>query len=299
MRRIALFFLIAGALLVPRTGRAINCSWDIVPTNMNFGNYSPFSPTPVTATSAFQFNCTPPATATLILSRGSSPTYNPRTMRRTVAPVYTMNYNLFMDAANTIIWGDGTSGTQYITFTSQPTNRTFAGTIYGTIPANLDVAPGTYTDTIQATLNWGTGSSQQFFTVTATVAAECTVSTTAVNFGTYDPVSANAATPLDSTGTVNVYCTAGTLATVALDLGTHVSGSTRRMLGTTGDFLTYELYSDAAHTIVWNSVNTNTGTSASKNTAINNGFVAYGRVPAAQDVGIGAYSDTVLVTVNY
>ena len=112
-------------------------------------------------------------------------------------------------------------------------------------------------------------------------------------------VSSNASTPLDSTGTVNVYCTAGTLATVALDLGTHVSGSTRRMLGTTGDFLTYQLYRDAAHTVVWNSVNTNSGTSASKNTPINNGFVAYGRIPAAQDVGIGSYSDTVLVTVNY
>ncbi|HKB79430.1 MAG TPA: spore coat U domain-containing protein [Thermoanaerobaculia bacterium] len=291
--------LLALAALIPGSAYAINCSWDIVPTNMNFGTYTPFSSAPVTATAAFQFTCTPPATATLILSRGVSPTYNPRTMTRTVAPAYTMNYNLFMDAANAIIWGDGTSGTQYLTFTASPGNKIIGGTIYGTIPGNLDVAPGTYTDTIQATLDWGTGSSQQFFTVTATVSAECTVSTSAVSFGLYDPVSANAAAPKDATGTVNVYCTAGTLATVALDLGSHAAGSTRKMLGGTGDLLQYELYRDAARTVVWNAVNTDSGTSASKTTPINGGFMAYGRIFAGQDVRIGGYSDTVLVTVNY
>ena len=98
-------------------------------------------------------------------------------MTRTTAPALTMNYNLFMDAANTIIWGDGTSGTQFLTFPSTPGNKTYAGTIYGTIPAGLDVGPGNYTDTIQATLNWGSGLDQRFFTVNATVLSECTVST--------------------------------------------------------------------------------------------------------------------------
>src|SRR6266567_211493 len=95
---------------------AINCSWDLAPTNINFGTYSAFSPSPVTGTSSFQFTCTPPATATLMLSRGASATYNPRTMARTTPPAANINYNLYMDAANAIIWGDGTSGTQYLTF---------------------------------------------------------------------------------------------------------------------------------------------------------------------------------------
>ncbi len=209
-------------------------------------------------------------------------------------PVHT----LYRDAANSIIWGDGTSGTQYLSFTPVPGSTQLSATIYATIPAGLDVAPGTYTDTIQATLNWGTGSSNRFFTVTATVGSECTVSSSSVNFGAYDPVSANATTPRDSTGTVNVYCTPGTLATVALDLGTHASGSTRRMLAG-ADLLTYEIYRDSTRTVVWNTTNTNSGTSTSKNTPINSGFIAYGRIPAGQDVTIGSYSDTVLVTVNY
>jgi spore coat protein U-like protein len=220
-------------------------------------------------------------------------------MTRTAAPISTVDYNLYRDAANTIIWGDGTSGTQYLSFTSTPGLKTYAGTIYGTIPANLDVAPGTYTDTVQASLSWGTGVDQRFFTTTVVVQSECTVATAPLNFGAYDPVSANASTPKDATATVNVYCTTGTVATVLLDLGTHVSGSTRRLLGTSGDLLQYEAYRDAGHSVVWNTTNTDSGTSTSKLVPINSGFVAYGRIPAAQDVRTGSYSDTLLVTVNY
>ena len=46
-------------------------------------------------------------------------------------------------------------------------------------------------------------------------------------------------------------------------------------------------------------MNTDSGTSASKNTPISGGFVAYGRIPAGQDVTMGSYADTMLVTVNY
>ncbi len=275
------------------------CSWNQAPTNVAFGNYAVFSPTALTATSTFQFRCNPPSVGTLTLSRGSSPTYNPRTMQRTTAPVTTLSYNLFMDAANTTIWGDGTSGTQYLTFVSEPRNQTYSGTIYATIPAGLDAATGNYSDTIQATLAWGGGSSNRFFTVTATVPSSCTTATTPLNFGAYDQVSVNAATPLDSTAVVNVDCTIGTLATVALNLGAHASGTTRRMLGSTGSFLTYEVYNNSGRTVVWNGTNTESGTSTSKNSSINGGFVAYGRIFAGQDVGIGSYSDTLLVTVNY
>jgi spore coat protein U-like protein len=296
MKRIALCFAI---LLAPLRAFAVNCSWQVNPTNINFGSYSAFSTSAVTATSTFTIQCTPPAVGTVILSKGNSGVYNPRKMNRTAAPLYQMNYNLYMDASNTIIWGDGTSGTQFLSFTPVPGNTQLTATIYATIPAGLDVAPGTYTDTIQATLNWGTGTSNVFFTATATVPAECTVSTSSLSFGAYDPVAANAATPLDSTGSANVFCTAGTLATVSLDLGTHASGSTRRMLSGVANFLNYEVYKDAARSVIWNTVNTDSGTSTSKNVAINGGFLAYGRIPAGQDVTMGSYSDTLLVTVNY
>ena len=69
MRRISLFFLIL-AMSLPFSAQAINCTWDVVPTNINFGSYLPFSGVPATGTSSFKFTCTPPAVATLMLSRG-------------------------------------------------------------------------------------------------------------------------------------------------------------------------------------------------------------------------------------
>jgi spore coat protein U domain-containing protein, fimbrial subunit CupE1/2/3/6 len=292
MKRIAL--AIAAVLVVP-AAYAVNCSWNTVPTNINFGAYSVFGPA-VTATSTFQIQCTPPATGNVTLTKGSSTTYTPRTMTKAGG---SLGYNLYRDAANTAIWGDGTSGTQYLSFTPVPGNTTLTTTIYGTIPANLDSPPGTYTDTVQATLNWGSGSSSQFFTITATISAECNVSTSALNFGNYDPVSANATTPLDATTAVNVYCTAQTPVTVALNNGLWVTGSTRRLKSAAGNFLTYDMYKDAARTTVWNATNLNSGTSTSKLTPINNGFTVYGRLMAGQDIPAGSYSDTVTVTVNY
>src|SRR5262245_838396 len=87
--------------------------------------------------------------------------------------------------------------------------------------------------------------------VSATVTNNCTISTGALAFGSYDPVVANASTNLDGTGTVSVACTKGTSATVGLGLGSNASGSTRRMGDGGGNFLTYELYQDSGHTTVW------------------------------------------------
>jgi spore coat protein U-like protein len=299
MKRIAVALFTAALIIAPRA-RAADCRWRIDPTNVNFGTYSVFGTGNLTATSTYQIRCDG-VIGTVKLSRGAAPTYSPRLVTRTVAPTATIGYNLYMDAARTMIWGDGTSGTQFPTYDTIGMGNTFFDvTIYGSIPLGADVRPGTYNDTIQATLAWTGGNSDaRFFTVTTTVAPECTVSTTAVNFGAYDPLTANATTPKDSTGTVNVFCTIGTIATVSLDLGLNAVGATRRMAGPAANFLNYELYKDAGRTVVWNTVNTNSGTSTSKLVAINGGFIAYGRVPAAQDVGVGSYSDTVLVTVNY
>jgi spore coat protein U-like protein len=278
---------------------AITCQWNTVPTPMNFGNYSAFSGSKLTATSSFQIFCTPPGSATLTLSAGGFSAFNPRTMYLLAFPLTTLPYNLYMDAANSIIWGDGTSGTQYMTLTPAAGGTTYNGTIYGSIPPGADVPAGAYANLIQAVLIAGANNYPQNFTVQVHVISDCTVSTNPLNFGSYDPVATNAAAPLDGTTVVNVYCTQGTAATVSLDLGSHATGTTRRMLGVSGDFLTYELYRDAGRTAVWNAASTNGGASTSKNTAINNGFTAYGRIFAGQDVSVGSYSDIVLVTVNY
>src|SRR5689334_25381105 len=67
--------------------------------------------------------------------------------------------------------------------------------------------------------------------VTATVAKNCSITTTAVAFGSYDPIVANAATPLDGTGSVVVTCTKGAGTRIDLGLGSNAAASVRRMLG--------------------------------------------------------------------
>ena len=135
-------------------------------------------------------------------------------------------------------------------------------------------------------------------TVSATVAKNCSITTTAVAFGSYDPIVANATTPLDGTGSVVVTCTKGSGSRIDLGLGSNAAGSVRRMLGGT-DTLTYELYTDTTRSTVWGAgagAGQTIATAPNKNPRT---FTVYGRVPAGQDVGAASYADTVVATINF
>ena len=143
----------------------------------------------------------------------------------------------------------------------------------------------------------GTASTTNTNNITATVAAKCTINAFSIAFGAYDPF---AAAPLDQPGTVTINCTKGTSGVVSFDLGANASGAIRRMkdTGAGTNFLTYEVYRDAARTTVWNAVNTVTlGPSVSKNTALT--ATAYGRIPNGQDVAVASYQDTLVATVTF
>jgi len=135
-------------------------------------------------------------------------------------------------------------------------------------------------------------------TVSATVTKNCTVSTSALAFGSYDPVVANASANLDGTGTVSVACTRGATATVGLGTGGSASGSTRRLNDGAGNFLNYELYSDSGRSAVWNSGAGTLSLSAAPSRASRD-FTVYGRIAGNQDVPAGTYGDTVVATVNF
>jgi len=131
--------------------------------------------------------------------------------------------------------------------------------------------------------------------VTATVVANCTVSAGAVAFGAYDPTAAGA---VDGSGAFDVTCTQGTVATLALGAGQHASGGVRR-LQSGSHFLTYELYKDAGRTEAWGASGgaALTLTGAPSNAARN--ITVFGRIPGAQNVGVGSYSDTVVISVTF
>jgi spore coat protein U-like protein len=286
--------VLVGATRIEAQGR---CTWEIDPPNIVFGNHSVFSPTPLELNTSFQVRCTPHISATVTLTRGtSSASYDPRTMSNGTE---LLNYNLYNNSSMTNIWGDGTGGsTDYWLFNATPQDKVFDESIYARVFPGPDVSAGLYTDTITATLTWGTSTAVRTFTVSANILSECLVETFNLAFGTYDPVATHLGTPLDATGQVRVYCTKGTTGVVSLSDGTNFAGSSRRMRGT-ADFLLYNIFKESAYASVWSSVNTNSSVSTSKLIPLAGGFTAFGRIPAAQNVGIGDYTDTVVATVNY
>jgi spore coat protein U-like protein len=136
--------------------------------------------------------------------------------------------------------------------------------------------------------------------VTANVAANCTITTTPVAFGAYDPVVANDTAALDAVGTVRVACTKGASPTVGLGLGGNPSGSTRRMAGSTaGEYLTYELYHPGGHTTIWGTGGAGLFAAGAAPSRAVRTFDVNGRIAGGQDVGTGNYNDTVVATVNF
>jgi spore coat protein U-like protein len=98
-------------------------------------------------------------TLTVDLSAGVSGSFTTRTLTTTVGTTtYPLNYNLYQDAANTLIWGDGTGGSQAdtVTITRHGNNNTITTnlTVYGAVAPAQDPAPGIYTDSITISVNF-------------------------------------------------------------------------------------------------------------------------------------------------
>jgi spore coat protein U-like protein len=117
----------------------------------------------------------------------------------------------------------------------------------------------------------------------------------ALSFGVYDPLST---TPTDSSSTISYRCPKGQPVQIALDAG--LAGSfAARALTLGGERLLYNLYLDAARTMVWGD---GTGGSRAGPGVVTHGaggtttVYVFGRVPAGQDVVAGTYGDTIRVT---
>ncbi len=138
--------------------------------------------------------------------------------------------------------------------------------------------------------------------VTASIAVACSISTSTVAFGIYEPVVANLTAALDGTGTVNTICTNGAAIAIALDEGSFkIGGSTAavplRQMASGADRLAYFLYSDSARSVVWGNTTETDVNHAGIGTAET--ITVYGRVTGGQNKPAGVYNDTVIVTVTF
>lgn len=136
------------------------------------------------------------------------------------------------------------------------------------------------------------------FSVAVAVDVRCSISTGAVNFpSTY--VSGQVAN-VDAQGSLVVNCDPGRKVSIKLGQGMYPApGSNNnlplRRMANGAQRLNYNLYEDAARTVIWDNRN-----NAVRTTRI---FpytaIIYGRIFGSQSVTPGYYSDTVVGTVNY
>lgn len=114
-----------------------------------------------------------------------------------------------------------------------------------------------------------------------------------VNFGSFPLLTSN----IDNTGSFDVVCTTGVPYSISLNGGGGGSIGARRM--TTGSAnIGYQLYSDAARTLVWGeTLNVDrvigTGNGAAQPQTV------FARVPPQTTPAPGTYIDSVTISVNY
>lgn len=134
--------------------------------------------------------------------------------------------------------------------------------------------------------------------VTATVIDSCTVDAAPLAFGNYNGISGGM---LDAVATITPTCTSGTAYTVALDAGQGSAATqiARKLTGPDGAALNYGIFTDAARSTVWGDGTAGTGWKVGAGAGVAQPVMMYGRVPAAQAAMVGAYADTITVTLTY
>lgn len=125
--------------------------------NFAFGAYSPASYTALDATGNIGVSCDGIAgqaiSYTVAINAGSSGSFVSRKM---IYGPYALNYNLYLNAARTTIWGDGHVGSGIVAdgYASIAGTNVRNYTVYGRIPVNQAVPPGIYNDALIVTLTY-------------------------------------------------------------------------------------------------------------------------------------------------
>ncbi|HTD13115.1 MAG TPA: spore coat U domain-containing protein [Steroidobacteraceae bacterium] len=141
-----------GAFLCP-AAHAVAVACSVSASAVAFGTYTPL--TIAASTGTITITCLSvvgPSPATITLSPGASSTFTARTMS---SGGNTLSYNLYLDAAHTQVWGDGTgvSMADNLNLTQGLVAPTTTATVFGLVPSQ-DPAPGAYTDTITVTVSY-------------------------------------------------------------------------------------------------------------------------------------------------
>ena len=299
-----------------------------------YGTVNPLPGTAVNSTATFSVTCSG-GTANqglrfcMNIGPGSTTT-GPASERVIRSASDYMDHEFYSNSGRTLLWGSwgiGSSpaypsgspaGNQQDVTLDASGNGTFNYTVFAKILAGQqDTIPGSFTwsggdPTVQyraltgssACPNGGGSASGGSSSFTATVNARCTISATALSFGSSNStISSN----IDSTATLTATCTNSTPYSIGLNNGANVSGTQRRMrLGATANFISYGLYTDSARTNGWKTTTSTTSCTGGASTCIlgtgtgsSQNVTVYGRIPPQTAPAAGSFTDTVTVTVTY
>lgn len=136
-------------------GATIGIRCSVITTPLSFGNYTITDPTPLDVQGAISLNCTQSIinfVMHLRLDQGMNPAAGstaaaPR-RRMTDGSGNLLRYDIYRNAARTQVWGNTIGSAYFPGLGPYP----MLVPVYGRIPALQHVEPGTYVDTVVATL---------------------------------------------------------------------------------------------------------------------------------------------------
>lgn len=141
--------ILASFLLSPLANVFAACSFQSVGV-ITFA-CAPTSASGCLVTSTFGVRCGAVTPVTMTLSTGQSASYSPRKMYDSAQNVY-LDYNVYLTANQSQIFGDGAQATYTIT-ASIPRNKTTTYTLYSYVLSSTVLA-GNYTDSLILTMNY-------------------------------------------------------------------------------------------------------------------------------------------------
>lgn len=310
--------LAAAVALITANASAQTCS--VGTPSLAFTAFSPISGAALNATGTIPVTCTWPLL-------GANPNVKACLALNAVPPLTLTNaanairFGLFVDAAYANTWGSSPGNMIALTMTAPPLGGTLTQNVsfYGKIDAAQTTVPTSgdantvYSHTFGAadiSLQYASyallapapacGSAMTAapgvpFTSNVTVINNCTIAATNITFASQSTLT----TDVSGSGQLTIQCTNNDAYRVALSGGISGTVSTRRMTGTTGASVDYQLYLDSARTTIWGD-----GTSGtSQLTGIGSGLVQfvpiYARVPSQSTPLPGVYTDTVTATIQF
>ena len=147
MKMLVVCFAAALSTVLSKAAYAATCSIGAI-ASVAFGSYNVFNGNAVDSAGSVTYRCDDVAALDTImvqLSRGSSATFQPRTLRQGGDQ---LQYNLYLDPSRSTVWGDGSAGTSQYGPALPPGGINVLLNVYGRIASRQNVRAGSYSDTV-------------------------------------------------------------------------------------------------------------------------------------------------------